>query len=168
MFKVWFLILVILAGQPYSSGLEVPESIDRAPKVAPEFSRTDLAGRNISLKRYRGKVVLLNFWATWCASCRVELPKFSEWQSKYAGEGLQVVAVSMDDSAAPVRRVARGMQLEFPIVMGDARLGEAYGGVLGLPVTFLIDRHGRVVGRFKGDPDLSVMELHVKDLLAAH
>jgi len=132
---------------------------------APNFARTDLAGQEINLKHYRGKVVLLNFWATWCAPCRLELPEFEQWQKKYGADGLQVLAVSMDDGDAPVRRTVRRLHLEFPVVMGDARLGEAYGGVLGLPVTLLIDRDGKVTAMIKGEADLGALESQVKHLL---
>ncbi|MGA8740328.1 MAG: TlpA disulfide reductase family protein [Terracidiphilus sp.] len=127
-------------------------------KEAPAFVREDLSGHRIALKTYRGKVVLLNFWATWCASCQVELPQFVEWQKKYGAQGLQILAVSMDDSATPVRRTARRLHLDFPVLMGDAKLGEEYGGLLGLPVTFLIDRDGEIAEQFKGETDLSAME----------
>jgi len=135
-------------------------------RTAPEFVRADLAGRSIDLKSYRGKVVLLNFWATWCAPCQIELPKFDAWQKKYSAQGLQVLAVSMDDGDAPVRRSVRRLHLDFPVVMGDAKLGDEYGGVLGLPVTFLIDREGRVVAKLKGETDLAALESQVKQLLA--
>ena len=139
---------------------------DLVHRQAPQFVRTDLTGRRIDLKSYRGKVVLLNFWATWCAPCQVELPRFEAWQRKYGANGLQVIAVSMDDGDAQVRRTARRLHLEFPVVMGDAKLGEAYGGVLGLPVTFLIGRDGVVAAKLKGETDLVALERHVKKLLA--
>lgn len=139
---------------------------DLVHKAAPEFVRTDLAGRQIDLKKYRGKVVLLNFWATWCAPCRVELPKFETWQRKYGADGLQVVAISMDDGDAAVRRTVRRLHLTFPVGMGDAKIGEAYGGVLGLPITFLIDRRGVVAAKIKGETDLAQLENRVKALLA--
>jgi cytochrome c biogenesis protein CcmG, thiol:disulfide interchange protein DsbE len=135
-------------------------------KTAPEFVRADLSGRKTDLKSYRGKIVLLNFWATWCAPCQIELPKFDAWQKKYGADGLQVLAVSMDDNDAPVRRIVRRLNLDFPVLMGDAKLGAAYGGVLGLPVTFLIDREGRVVAKLKGETDLDALELRLKQLLA--
>jgi len=140
-------------------------SPDLVHKAAPAFVRVDLAGRKIRLKDYRGKVVLLNFWATWCAPCAVELPRFAEWQKTYGAQGLQVLAVSMDDDAAPVRRMARRLHLDFPVLMGDAKLGEGYGGVLGLPITFLIDRDGNVVERIKGETDLPRLENDINTLL---
>ena len=153
---VLLIVWMVLAGAAGAQG-QTPAA-DLVHKPAPGFSRVDLAGRRIRLKDYRGKVVLLNFWATWCAACQVELPKFAEWQKTYSGRGLQVVAVSMDDSAAPVQTTVRRLRLDFPVVMGDAKLGQAYGGVLGLPITYLVDRNGEIVEQFKGEADLGAME----------
>jgi cytochrome c biogenesis protein CcmG, thiol:disulfide interchange protein DsbE len=139
-------------------GLCAQTPVDLVHKEAPAFVREDLSGRRIDLKTYRGKVVLLNFWATWCAPCQVELPQLVEWQRKYRAQGLQILAVSMDDGPAPVRRTVRRLHLDFPVLMGDAKLGEEYGGVLGLPVTFLIDRDGKIAGQFKSETDLGAME----------
>lgn len=135
-------------------------------KQAPPFVRVDLTGRPIDLESYRGKVVLLNFWATWCAPCQVELPRFEIWQKKYGAQGLQVLAVSMDDGDAAGKRTVRRLHLTYPVVMGDAKLGDIYGGVLGLPVTFLIDRNGVVVAKIKGETDLEKLESRVKALVA--
>jgi peroxiredoxin len=135
-------------------------------KVAPGFVRSDLNRREIDLRKYRGKVVLLNFWAAWCAPCQVELPEFETWEKKFGADGLKVIAISMDDGDSPVRRTVRRLHLDLTVVMGDAELGEEYGGVLGLPVTFLIDREGKIVARFKGESDLGEMESRLKQLLA--
>lgn len=139
-----------------------------AHNLAPLFVRNDLSGRKIALGEYRGKVVLLDFWATWCAGCQVELPRFQAWQKKYGAKGFVVLAVSMDDDSAPVRKTVRRLQLDFPVVMGDARLGDEYGGLLGLPVTYLIDRDGRVAAQFKGEADLAAMETRIQELLSSH
>ena len=139
--------------------------LDLLHKVAPRFVRTDLSGRRVDLRQYRGKVVLLNFWATWCAPCQAELPRFGVWQKEYGEQGLVVLAVSMDDDVGPVRKAVRRLQLDFPVMMGDAKLGSAYGGVLGLPVTYLIDRDGRIVARFKGETDPVRMEDQVRKLI---
>ena len=139
--------------------------MDPLHKTAPQFKGTDLNGRSVDLRSYRGKVVLLNFWATWCASCQVELPRFDAWQKKYGADGLQVLTVSMDDGDAPVRKTVRRLHLALPVVMGDAKLGEAYGGVLGLPVTFLIRRDGVVEAKVKGETDLDALESQVRRML---
>lgn len=136
-----------------------------AARVAPDFSRLDLDHREIHLAAYRGKVVLLNFWATWCAPCLSEIPRFAQWQRKYGGRGLQIVGVSMDDEEAPARAAYRKVALNYPVVMGDEKLGELYGGVLGLPMTFLIDGEGRIRFEHEGATDLEVLEREIRGLL---
>jgi peroxiredoxin len=136
-----------------------------APRRAPEFVRTGLNQQRIDLNAYRGKVVLLNFWATWCAPCELEMPRFVDWQNKYGPRGLQIVGISMDDDPALARAAYRKLRLNYPVAMGDAKLGELYGGVLGLPVTFLIDAHGQVRARFEGETSLNKIETQLQSLL---
>jgi cytochrome c biogenesis protein CcmG, thiol:disulfide interchange protein DsbE len=136
-----------------------------ALRMAPDFTRTDLDGKSLNLRKYRGKVVLLNFWATWCGPCLIEIPTFTAWQNTYRTAGLQVVGISMDDDAAPVKRMYQKDRLNYPVAMGDAELGELFGGVLGLPLTYLIDPDGRIVGRYQGEPDLKRLEARIKSLL---
>ena len=133
---------------------------------APDFTLTDLTGKNLHLADYRGKLVLLNFWASWCGPCLEEMPRFAAWQRQYGASGLQVIGVSMDDGDAPVRRLLAKRPVPYPIVLGDARLGERYGGILGLPQTFLIDRNGRVFARYKSEADLAQMERVIASRLA--
>ncbi|HEV2134916.1 MAG TPA: TlpA disulfide reductase family protein [Terracidiphilus sp.] len=132
---------------------------------APGFVRRDLNGRTVNLARLRGKVVLLNFWATWCAPCEAEIPVFSRWQREYAAQGLQVIGISMDDGEGPVKSFVGRLEPGYPIAMGDAKLGERYGGVLGLPLTYLIDRKGVVRAQFQGSADLKSVEKRIKELL---
>jgi thiol-disulfide isomerase/thioredoxin len=141
-----------------------PHSLLHRP--APTFTRNDLSGKLVDLRAFRGQVVLLNFWATWCGPCRLELPRFAAWQTQYGPRGLQILAVSMDDDPAPVRALVRQLNLDFPVVMGDQPLGTLYGGVLGLPQTFLIGRDGTVRARLKGEADLQSLESRVRRLLA--
>jgi cytochrome c biogenesis protein CcmG, thiol:disulfide interchange protein DsbE len=164
--KNWALVFALGATLACGGAASGQTLADTPPRHAPEFVREDLTGQQIDLNQYRGKVVLLNFWATWCGPCRVELPKFKEWQKEYGGNGLQILAVSMDDADAPVRRAVRRMHLNFPVLMGDAQIGELYGGVLGLPVTFLIDRKGKIVTKIKGGADLAALESQVRVLVA--
>ncbi len=135
-------------------------------KQAPQIVTKDLNGKTLNLAHYRGKVVLLNFWATWCAPCQVEMPTFSAWQRRYGPQGLQVIGISMNEDAAPVRRLVARLKLDYPVAMGSAKLGERYGGVLGLPLTYLIDRDGAVRARFQGGSDLAAMEKQVRLLLS--
>jgi peroxiredoxin len=135
-------------------------------RKAPEFARRDLTGKNVDLRSFRGKVVLLNFWATWCAPCLLEMPVFAGWQRRYGPQGVQVIAISMDDDDEPVRKVIAKMKLNYPVVMGDAKLGERYGGVLGLPLTYLIDRNGVVRARFQSETDVNAIEKQLKLMVA--
>jgi len=132
---------------------------------APQFTRTDLENRKLDLRALRGKVVLLNFWATWCTSCQLEMPRFIVWQSQYGPRGLQIIGISMDDDPALARKLYGKLKLNYPVAMGDDKLGQLYGGVLGLPLTFLIDAHGKVQAQFRGETDLDLMEEQLKLLL---
>ncbi len=133
--------------------------------LAPDFSLPQLSGQQLHLSDYRGSVVLLDFWATWCDPCREEIPHFVELQSKYRDQGLQIVGVSMDDSPEPVRDFHQQFKLNYPVVMGDAKTGELYGGVLGLPIAFLIGRDGRIYSKHIGATDIAVFEREITILL---
>ena len=132
---------------------------------AAEFSLTDLDGKPLSLSDYRGKVVLLDFWATWCVPCRAEIPHFVEFQNKYREQGLQVVGISMDDGANPVRQFYQQFKMNYPVALGTDKVAEAYGGVLGLPVTFLIGRDGRIAAKYVGETQMPAMEQEIHSLL---
>jgi peroxiredoxin len=135
-------------------------------KKAPKFVRKDLENRRIDLESYRGKVVLLNFWATWCAPCKVEMPRFVEWQNKYGPRGLRIIGISMDDDEPLVHTAYAELRLNYPVVMGDEKLGELYGGILGLPATYLIDSHGRIQEVYRGEADLNQIETQLRSLLS--
>jgi cytochrome c biogenesis protein CcmG/thiol:disulfide interchange protein DsbE len=133
--------------------------------LAPGFTLPQLNGQQIHLSDYRGKVVLLDFWATWCDPCREEVPHLVEFQNKYRDRGLQIIGISMDDDAEPVRDFYQRFNMNYPVVMGNATTGEIYGGVLGLPIAFLIDRDGRVYSKHIGATDISVIEREITTLL---
>jgi cytochrome c biogenesis protein CcmG, thiol:disulfide interchange protein DsbE len=134
---------------------------------APNFSRADLTHRKIVLSSYRGKIVLLNFWATWCEPCLTEMPTFVEWQKEYGSGNFQVIGVSMDDAAPEVIATVSRLKLNYPVLMGDEYLGADYGGVLGLPVTFLIDREGKIQARYQGT-SLTRIHSDIQNLLQSH
>ena len=130
--------------------------------VAPDFHVTDLNGKALSLADNKGKVVLLDFWATWCVPCQTEIPQFTEWQQKYGPEGFQVIALSMDDDEGAVREFLRRYKVNYPIAMATPQIAESYGGVLGLPANFVIARDGRIVTKHIGMTELSTIENEIK------
>lgn len=121
-------------------------------KEAPDFELQDVStGKTVKLSDYRGKAVLLNFWATWCPPCKVEIPWFVDLQKQYANDGLVVLGVAMDDaSQQEIAKFAKDMNINYPILLGTEEVGDAYGGVEGLPTSFYIGRDGKVVDRVAG------------------
>ncbi len=121
-------------------------------KDAPDFQLTDLQGKNVRLSDLRGKAVLLNFWATWCPPCKIEMPWFVDLQKQYGPQGLQIVGVAMDDGDAhdAVAKFAKQMGLNYPVLLGNDKVADQYGGVDALPTTFYIGRDGKIVARVFG------------------
>jgi peroxiredoxin len=140
---------------------------DVEDKVAPDFALQSIDGKTVRLSDFRGKAVLLNFWATYCAPCRIEMPWFVELQNRYAAEGLQVVGVAMDDASPDdIEKFASELGVNYPILVGEETVGNAYGGVQFLPSTFYIGRDGKVVGKVFGLKTKNEIEENIKKTLA--
>jgi peroxiredoxin len=141
-------------------------------QVAPDFTLTSLDGKTVHLSDFRGKAVMLNFWATWCEPCKIEMPWFVELQKQYASQGLQVLGVAMDDaSEQDISKFAQSMKVDYPILIGkdeqrDNVAGQ-YGGVQFLPETFFIDRDGKIVDKIFGLKGRADIEANIKKSLAA-
>jgi peroxiredoxin len=127
-------------------------------ELAPDFTLKAIDGTSIRLSDYRGKVVLLDFWATWCAPCQEEIPRFVEWQNQYRNQGLQVIGVSMDDSPEPVQRFNREFRMNYPVAVGTQDIASQYGGILGLPVNLVIGRDGNIKAKHLGMYDLMLLK----------
>ena len=135
---------------------------------APDFALTSLEGKTVKLSDFRGKAILLNFWATWCEPCKVEMPWFVELQKKYGPQGLQVLGIAMDDSGTKeIGDFAKKMNVNYPIVLGKESVGDQYGGIPYLPSTFYIDRDGKVVDRIFGLVSRSEIESDIQKALAS-
>ncbi len=128
---------------------------------APDFTVTDLQGKKLALSDYRGKVVLLDFWATWCAPCLQEIPHFIDMQQKLGPQGFQAIGISMDDGPKPVQEFYQEHNLNYPVALGDSKLADSFGGILGLPVTFVINRDGQIRKKFVGATDPAQIEQEV-------
>jgi peroxiredoxin len=133
------------------SGLDTPAAkLETRRKDAADFTLSDAAGNPVQLSRLRGKVVLLNFWATWCQGCKIEIPWFIEFQKKYKDKGLEVVGVSMDDDGwKAVTPYIEEKKVNYTVVIGNEEVGARFG-VGGMPVTLLIDRDGKVAAAHSG------------------
>jgi peroxiredoxin len=137
-------------------------------KFAPNFMLQDPNGRSVQLADYRGKVVLLNFWATWCGPCKVEIPWFVDFERRHKDQGFAVVGISMDeDGWQAVKPFISAMGINYRVLMGSDTIGQLYGGVDSLPTTFLIDRDGRIAAVHFGLVSKSVYENDLRQLFEA-
>src|SRR5712692_1483920 len=142
-------------------------SLDIKGHTAPEFALQSVDGNTVHLSDFRGKAVILNFWATWCSPCTIEMPWFVELQRQYGPEGLQVLGVAMDDaSKEDIAKFAKDMGVNYPILIGKESVGDAYGGVQFLPTTYFIGRDGKVVGHEFGLKSRSEFEDNIKKALS--
>lgn len=120
-------------------------------KEAPAFTLRDQHGAALKLDRFRGKVLLLNFWATWCGPCGMEVPCFVEFKNKYQSKNFAVVGVAMDDEGwSAVRPFMAAKSINYSVALGDDPLAESFGGIGAIPQTFLIDRNGRIAAEHVG------------------
>jgi thiol-disulfide isomerase/thioredoxin len=153
---------------------ENPMVADLRGKPAAGFTLTSNTGKRVSLADLKGKPVLLNFWATWCTPCKLEMPWFEEFQKKYAAQGLEVIGINEDEDVkspemqAQIKKVLETTSVDYTILMADKKVGDAYGGLDVLPATFFIDRSGKVVAQAIGLAPKEEAEANVQKILAAN
>jgi thiol-disulfide isomerase/thioredoxin len=137
----------------------------RNPDPAPEFKIASLDGKPLTLADERGKVILLNFWATWCGPCRAEIPDLIELQTRYK-DRLQIIGLTVDDDdPAVVKKVVESAGINYPVAMAPADIRAKYGGIPALPTSFMLDTEGRVVQKHEGLRDPLLYELEIRSLL---
>jgi peroxiredoxin len=151
-------------------GAEAPAS-DVCPadakKANLDFTVNDMNGKSVALSSYKGKVIVLDFWATWCPPCKAEIPGFVELQKAYGHKGLQVVGVSVDDPADKLPPFATEFKMNYPVLVGLGRddLQDAFGPMWGIPTTFVINRDGKICRKHSGLVGKDRYEKDIKALL---
>ena len=132
-----------------------------------DFTLKDMNGEDVSLVSYQGKVILLNFWATWCGPCKIEIPAFVELQDKYRDQGLVVLGVSIDDPVSKIKPFAEEYNVNYPLLVGLGRedLQQAYGPIWGIPTSVFISRHGLACRRHMGLVTKEQVEEEINALL---
>ncbi len=153
------------AAQP-DADVEAPRMIG---KVAPAFTLATLDGKNVSLSDFKGRPVLVNFWGTWCAPCKVEMPWFEEFRKQYAAQGFEILGLTDDVDAGKdaIAKVVKRTGVTYPILLTDGKVQKAYGGLDYLPVSFYVDKNGVVVEQTAGLGSKDEIEAHIKKAIAS-
>ncbi len=172
----WVIVLLLVAGVTLLvwGGMRGPGA-SRTTSAGPgcdanakpadlKFTLKDIDGNPVNLAAYKGKVILLDFWATWCGPCKIEIPGFVDLQNKYRDKGLIVIGVSVDDTLEQLRPFAAAYKMNYPVLLGNGRddVQQAYGPIWGLPTTYIIGRDGRLCKKHMG---LNPKETFEKDIL---
>ncbi len=157
-----FVLLVAACGAPAAPGAPA----GGGSRTAPDFALKDLEGKVVRLSDFAGKVRLVDFWATWCAPCREEIPSFKELYSAYSDKGLAIVAISMDDDGVKVvKPFVEKNAIPYTNLIGDDQVVDAFGGVVGYPTAFLVGRDGRILATFVGGTPKRVFEAKIRQAL---
>lgn len=136
------------------------------PQANLKFSFKDTDGKKVSLSQFKGKVIILDFWATWCVPCKAEIPGFIELQKKYGGKGLQIIGLSVDDSQSVAKKYVTEMKMNYPVLLAEGKedILKAYDPIPSIPVSIIIDRDGKIVARHLGIAAMDVFEKEIAAL----
>lgn len=155
-FKRWLVAGVVAIG---FGAIALPHVIPgqgtavASPSMAPDFALPAVgSNKTLHLSDFKGKVRIVNFWATWCPPCRAEIPHFVSMFNDLKGKGVEIIGVSMDSNHGDVAPFIKEHHMTYPVVFGDEQVAEAYGGIRGIPTSFVIDRKGRIVKKYLGLP----------------
>jgi len=147
--------------------LSIPANAGVIGSKAPDFELADLSGKKVRLSDFNNRVVIVDFWATWCGPCRAEIPDFVRLQSKYRGQGLTILGVAVNSEEKTVRSFAEDHDINYPVLLEGDETTKLFGGVYAIPTTFVLDRQGRIVKKFIGAMPAEAFEEAVKPLLLA-
>ncbi|MDP8214240.1 MAG: TlpA disulfide reductase family protein [Candidatus Euphemobacter frigidus] len=165
------IIILSLFAAIWLNGCETKEKAVTKKKVAglqaaPDFDLQKFGGGRVRLSDYRGKVIILDFWATRCPPCLVEIPDFVDLYRKYSGRGLMILGLSLDRNPGQVLRpFVKKYNINYPILLFDGRVDRTYGGIFGIPTTFIIDRKGNIYRKYIGYRPKNIFEADIKALL---
>ena len=136
-------------------------------RPAGNFILKDIDGNTVTLADFEGKVIILDFWATWCGPCVKQMPEYVTLQENFAGRGATIIGISVDEKAETVRKFAKQHNLNFPLLMADHKVKHDYGEITAIPTTFVIDKKGTIRYRYVGaPPDKLAFQKHLEKLLA--
>lgn len=154
---------------PKNSGRVIRLALGSPGSPAPEFALESTNGETVRLSDFRGQTVLIHFWATWCAPCKITMPWLVDFRNKYAARGFHVLAVSLDDDATKVEigEFADGLRVNFPVLIGNEKVAEAYGGIPAVPLSCLVGRDGRIVETVVGLKSKTELERSLRKALNA-
>jgi cytochrome c biogenesis protein CcmG/thiol:disulfide interchange protein DsbE len=166
----FYAILLAIIISIFAMGVSVlaRDAISATDKpLVPNLELNTINGEQWSLHANRGSVIVLNFWATWCQPCKIEMPWLIEFQKNYRDQGFEIVGVAMEDTEKPeIEKFLKEMGVNYVVLLGKESVGEQYGGVLGLPTTFYIGRDGTIVEQHAGLISKGDIENHIKKALA--
>ena len=158
-----------LFGRSEENGPYPPNYVPSAQKssaLAPDFTLPTTDGKTIKLSDLKGKVVIVDFWATWCPPCRKGIPDLIELKKKYGSKGLEVIGISLDtETKGQVAGFVKTNGMNYPVVYGNQTVTQLYGGIEAIPTTFVIDKQGKIVANYQGLMPSSTYENHIKKLL---
>jgi peroxiredoxin len=158
----------LLIAMSVSAGAQTPagacDSKGRPAKL--NFTFKDVDNRKVSLSDFKGKVILLDFWATWCVPCKAEIPGFIDLQKKYGGRGLQIIGLSVDDPAGTAKKYADDMKMNYPVLLAEGKeeILQAYDPIPSIPVSVVIGRDGRICSKHIGIAPMDVFEKEIASL----
>jgi peroxiredoxin len=154
--------LVLLALGPTSCGGAVESKV---PGQVPDLTLPGLSGKQVRLSDYKGTILLVDFWATWCAPCKETIPDLVRLQDRYRKNGLEVIGISLDvQGETAVAAFVKQYRMNYTVALGNERTARAFGGIVGIPTSFVVDRRGRIVKRFVGMVDAATYEDLIRTL----
>ena len=152
------------SGTPQETAEEAVPAI--RGKAAPDFELPNLDGGTVRRADFKDKVLLVNFWATWCAPCLIEIPWFLEFRKQYGPQGFEIVGIAIDDpNVEKVKKFVYDHKMDYPVGIGDEKIMQDFGGVIGLPTTFLVDREGKFYSMHRGLVSKEIIEKDLQQLL---